>query len=107
MEKRYAFKYHSYTSIDELPVDAARTLTAAIAATGLAYAPYSNLQVGAAALLEGDLPLQGTNRENAAFPSGICAERRVLVMAANQYPGTAVCILAFAYKSRTGIKDML
>ena len=44
-------------------------------ASNLSYAPYSRFQVGAAALLNNGEIIQGNNQENAAYPSGLCAER--------------------------------
>lgn len=43
-----------------------------------AYAPYSNFLVGCSVLLENGEIYQGSNQENAAYPSGLCAERSVL-----------------------------
>jgi cytidine deaminase len=56
----------------------------------LAYAPYSSFHVAAALLLENGVIVTGTNQENAAFPSGMCAERVALYAAASQYPGIAI-----------------
>ena len=51
-----------------------------------AYAPYSSFRVGVALLLDNDLILTGTNQENAAYPSGMCAERVALFNLAAQQP---------------------
>ncbi len=65
-------------------------------ATKRAYAPYSKFQVGAAVLLENGEILTGTNQENAAYPSGLCAERTTLFYANSQYPDVACEILVIA-----------
>lgn len=65
-------------------------------ATWTAYAPYSHFQVGAAARLEDGTIVTGSNQENAAFPSGLCAERTTLFYANAQYPDRAVTELAVA-----------
>ena len=52
----------------------AQLMTAAIAAMGHAYAPYSKFQVGAAILDEAGSIHAGANVENAAYPVGNCAE---------------------------------
>lgn len=51
-----------------------------------AHAPYSNFQVGAALLLENGEIITGNNQENAAFPSGLCAERVAIFAAKSQFP---------------------
>lgn len=65
-------------------------------ATKDAYAPYSNFQVGAAVLLSDGNIVTGNNQENAAYPSGLCAERVALFAANSQYPQTAVEAIAVA-----------
>ncbi|MFZ4455316.1 MAG: cytidine deaminase [Bacteroidales bacterium] len=65
-------------------------------ATERAYAPYSKFQVGAAALLDNGEIVCGTNQENAAYPSGLCAERVSLFFANSQYPTSGVKILAIS-----------
>lgn len=77
---------------------------AAQEATLNSYAPYSRFHVGAAVLLENGIIVTGTNQENVAFPSGLCAERTALFYANSQYPGTAVKALAIA--ARTGEGDL-
>lgn len=58
----------------------------AIAAAKQAYAPYSNFQVGAVVILKDDTVVTGNNQENAAYPSGLCAERVALFSASAHYP---------------------
>ena len=58
------------------------------------HSPYSHFRVGAAVLLENGEVVQGSNQENAAYPSGLCAERVALFMAGSKYPGLAVKALA-------------
>ncbi|GEO03051.1 cytidine deaminase [Adhaeribacter aerolatus] len=67
-----------FSSATELPADEQNLLQQAQAATRKAYAPYSNFLVGAALLLEDGSIHLGNNQENAAFPSGLCAERTAL-----------------------------
>ena len=61
-----------------------------------AYAPYSNFHVGAAALLENGEIVAGSNQENAAYPSGLCAERVAVFYANSLFPNVAVKVLAIA-----------
>ena len=80
----------------ELPEEESRLMEAAIKATEQSYAPYSKFHVGAAALLEDGTIVTGSNQENAAYPSGLCAERVVLFHAGHKYPDIAVVALAIA-----------
>ena len=83
-------------SLAELPEEESRLMEAAIKATGQSYAPYSKFHVGAAALLEDGTIITGSNQENAAYPSGLCAERVALFHAGHQYPDMPVVALAIA-----------
>lgn len=65
------------TKTDRLP----ELIQRALAARDRAYAPYSRYRVGAALLTESELIFEGVNVENAAFPSGICAERAAVFSA--------------------------
>lgn len=67
-----------------------------------AYAPYSQFLVGAALRLENGIVLTGNNQENAAYPSGLCAERTALFYAASQYPDVGVESLALVAINRGG-----
>ena len=74
-----------------------RTLCeAAYEAAENAYAPYSRFKVGAAVLLANGQVVTGSNQENAAYPSGLCAERVALFHAGHQYPDMPVVALAIA-----------
>lgn len=59
-----------------------------------AYAPYSKFHVGAAVLLEDGTIVTGSNQENAAYPSGMCAERVALYAAIAQHPETKITKIA-------------
>src|SRR5687767_6042054 len=72
-------------------------------ATRTSYSPYSNFCVGAALRLEDGTVVRGSNQENAAFPSGLCAERTAVFTAAVQHPGKridAIAIVACPAESR-------
>lgn len=81
---------------DELSPDDRALVDAARAATVNSYAVYSKFNVGAAARLVDGTVVCGTNQENAAYPSGLCAERTTLFWANSQYPDLAVETLAIA-----------
>lgn len=61
-----------------------------------AYSIYSGFSVGAAVLLDNGKVVMGTNQENAAYPSGLCAERTALFYAASEYPEARVEAIAIA-----------
>ena len=90
---------------DELTEKDRKLIDAACEATKRSYAPYSHFAVGAAALLENDIVITGTNQENAAYPSGLCAERTTLFYANSQYPDQAVKTLAIAARTGNGFLD--
>ena len=77
---------------------------AALKATEHSYAPYSKFHVGAAVLLADGTIVTGSNQENAAYPSGLCAERVALFHAGHQYPDIPVGALAIA--AATGGKQV-
>jgi len=66
-----------------------------------AYAPYSNFLVGAALLLEDGTMFKGSNQENAAYPSGLCAERTALFALSAHYPNKKIRLLAVTARRRS------
>lgn len=87
---------------DELSVADKEVVDAARKATSGSYAVYSHFNVGAAVRLAGGIIVSGSNQENAAYPSGICAERTTLFWANSQYPDKPVETLAIAAKTEQG-----
>lgn len=81
---------------EELPEEYKSLVEAAKEATCRSYSPYSHFAVGAAVLLDNGEMLTGANQENAAYPSGLCAERTVMFYANARYPETPVQALAVA-----------
>lgn len=81
-------------SIEECNETVKKLINAAKSATENAYAPYSGFHVGAAVLLSDGNIVTGNNQENAAYPSGLCAERTALFYANSQYPDQAVEAIA-------------
>ena len=93
-------------SIDELEQSEQFIISKAIEATNNSYAPYSKFCVGAALLLENDEIIIGCNQENAAYPSGLCAERAALFSAGAQYPDVPVKALAIAARNENGMMKL-
>jgi cytidine deaminase len=89
-------KLTMYESLEALPVQDQELLLKARKATENAYAPYSNFHVGAAILLESGEIILGTNQENAAYPSGICAERTAIFWTGANRPKEKIMAIAIA-----------
>ena len=87
---------HEFENMGELSVDDQLLLTEARKITTLAYAPYSGFHVGAAVLLSNGMIIKGNNQENAAYPSGLCAERVALFYANANYPDSEVKAIAIS-----------
>ena len=81
---------------DELNDEQREVVAVAKEQTQNSYCPYSGFHVGAAAKLANGVIMRGANQENAAYPSGLCAERTALFAAGAQYPEEAVTKLAIA-----------
>ena len=94
--KEIKIAYMEYESLDQLNAEDKALAQAAIEATALSYAPYSGFNVGAAVMFEDGEMIKGSNQENAAYPSGICAERTALFYASSCRPDTAITALAIA-----------
>ena len=94
-ELTFATTVKSY-AFDELPETYRQLVEKAKAMTCNSYSPYSGFRVGAALLLDNGEILGGTNQENAAYPSGLCAERTAMFDANANYPDVPVRALAVA-----------
>lgn len=88
--------------MDELSDEERHLVELAIEGTKRSYAPYSKFCVGAAVRLDNGVEIIGCNQENAAYPSGLCAERTALFSAGAQYPDVPVRMLAIAAKGSNG-----
>ena len=92
--KEIRIVYNEYESLDQLELRDRELAQAAIEATKGSYAPYSNFNVGAAVRLDNGEIIKGSNQENAAYPSGICAERTAMFYASANYPENAMTAIA-------------
>jgi cytidine deaminase len=79
-----------YEDINELSDEDKSLMKVAVEATKTAYAPYSGFNVGAALLMEDGSIIIGNNQENAAYPSGMCAERVAIWKAGSSFPNKKV-----------------
>ena len=95
-ERQIQISYQEYKSIDELNPEDRELAAEAIKAMQGAYAPYSHFHVGAAVRMSNGQIVRGANQENAAFPSGLCAERTAMFAAATRYPDEDMVGIALA-----------
>lgn len=95
-EQELRIRFEEYTSIDELNAEDKELATEAVAAMGNAYAPYSHFHVGAAVRMSNGQIVRGSNQENAAFPSGLCAERTAMFAASAKFPDKDMRSIAIA-----------
>jgi len=100
--KNISFSYLEYESPEELNAADQELVIKAKEAAKMAYAPYSRFMVGAAIRLESGRIVHGSNVENAAFPSGICAERTAIAAAVSNYPDDKPVALAIAAMTDEG-----
>src|SRR6476620_9428026 len=85
----------------ELPADINSLMDTAVELRKKAYAPYSKFRVGAALLLDNGKVVCGSNQENAAYPSGLCAERVAIFQAGAVYPEARILKIAISAASDT------
>lgn len=88
-----------YESISELPKKVQVLMSEAVEIRKKAYAPYSNFYVGSALLLENGEVITGNNQENAAYPSGMCAERVAVYQAGSRFPNAKINTIAISATS--------
>jgi cytidine deaminase len=97
MNYRHTIEYQLFDFRDELTASDQELIDKAQEAMVNAYAPYSRFTVGASVKLKNGIVLIGSNQENIAYPSGLCAERVALFYAGAAYPDQEVetlCIIA-------------
>lgn len=104
--KRIDIEYFEYDSIGSLAADDRILAEEAVTAMSGAYAPYSNFSVGAAVRMSDGSIIRGSNQENAAFPSGTCAERVALFYAGASHPQGKVTAIAIAGGKDGLLSDM-
>ncbi len=96
---------YEYTSVWDLPDADQQLVLKAREASLKAFAPYSGFYVGAAIQLDNGEIICGNNQENAAFPTGMCAERVALFYAHASHPDVPVKALAVTASNKNGIVD--
>lgn len=94
-----------HCQLDELSVADRELIEQAMKATDNAYAEYSHFYVGAALRLANGRIVIGANQENAAFPSGLCAERTAVFSAQANFPDQSIEALALVARNDNGLID--
>jgi cytidine deaminase len=94
-------QFSVFDNIQELPKDIQSLMDQAIEIRKKAYAPYSKFRVGAAILLDNGKIILGSNQENAAYPSGLCAERVAIFYVGSNYPEAKITAMAISAASDT------
>jgi len=97
--------FTAFQSLAELPKDVQSLMEKAIEVRKNAYAPYSKFRVGAALLLDNGKTVLGSNQENAAYPSGLCAERVAIFQSGAIYPQAKILKMAITASSDTSKTD--
>lgn len=92
--KELRIRFQEFSSLEELCEEDRILALEALEAVKGSYAPYSHFTVGAAVRLEDGTIVRGANQENAAYPSGLCAERTAMFAAGAQYPDKNILSLA-------------
>nr|WP_281171875.1 cytidine deaminase [Eisenibacter elegans] len=102
-QQHLTLTYERLHSIEAFPTDEQTLIRAAQAACHTAYAPYSGFWVGAALLLANGEIVSGSNQENGAYPSGLCAERVAFFQASSRYKDVPILKAAVvAYSPQSG-----
>ncbi|MBC7643043.1 MAG: cytidine deaminase [Flavobacterium sp.] len=98
-EIKITTKFDVFENFSELPIDVQSLMNDAVEIRKKAYAPYSKFRVGVAILLDNKKVVLGSNQENAAYPSGLCAERVAIFFAGANYPGAKILKMAITATS--------
>jgi len=88
--KKFNISFEEYAGIDELAENDRVLCKAAEQALATSYSPYSKFRVGTAIYLQSGETVLGSNQENVAYPSGLCAERVALFSIGSSYPNAVI-----------------
>ena len=105
IDRKLEINYKEYHALEELEAPDRELVQAALQAQKSSYAPYSHFNVGAAIRMENGIIVKGSNQENAASPSGLCAERTAMFAAGATYPGMPMLCMAITGGSNYSLCD--
>lgn len=92
--QNFTISYEQYDRIGELSASDKMLCEKAVAAMATSHSPYSKFKVGTAVLLTDDQVVLGSNQENVAYPSGLCAERVALFTIGANHPTAVIKTMA-------------
>ncbi|QAA81741.1 cytidine deaminase [Aequorivita sp. H23M31] len=98
-KQQVEIQFEVFENLVELPAQIQELMNSAKEAREHAYAPYSQFQVGAAILLDSGEITIGSNQENAAYPSGLCAERVAIFHCGAVFPNNKIQAMAITARS--------
>jgi len=96
--------FETFSALEDFPIAEQQLIQMAQEATAVAYAPYSNFWVGVALLLSNGEIVKGANQENAAYPSGLCAERVAFFHVGCSHPAETIISIAVVAR-KAGAQD--
>ncbi len=88
--QNFTISYETFNGIEELPENDQKLCLKAKEAMASSHSPYSKFRVGTAILLADSQVVLGSNQENVAYPSGLCAERVALFNIGSNYPNAVI-----------------
>jgi cytidine deaminase len=105
--KNIVFTTHfsAFDFLGDLPIEIQDLMEQAVEIRKKAYAPYSKFRVGTALLLDNGKIVLGSNQENAAYPSGLCAERVAIFQSGAVYPENKILKMVISAASDTNTTD--
>ena len=96
MKKILTIVYEEFETLNELPEKDYKLVLSARQALSMSYSPYSNFKVGSSVRFQDGEMVKGSNQENIAYPSGICAERVAMFSASNDSKQRKIEAIAIA-----------
>ena len=98
-DRQIVIAFKEFDHNDPIDQELSNLIKKAKEACTTSYSPYSEFSVGAAVLLDNGTVVQGANQENAAYPSGLCAERVAVFYANSAFPENKIIAVAISAKS--------
>lgn len=95
-KKNLSISFEEYSSVDELNNTDRNLCLDSVKAMASSHSPYSGFRVGVAVLLASGKVVYGSNQENVAYPSGLCAERVALFAIGSSYPDDKIISMAIS-----------
>lgn len=106
IKREINIKYTEHDNESNLSFQDKKLISKAKETAKTAYAPYSEFKVGACLLLENGEIITGNNQENAAYPSGLCAERVAIFYANANFPKTPISAIAICAITNNGLTKL-